>query len=146
MRNGLIIMFALAACASGQRAAKAEAPLSPPPSPSAPAAQEGRFSMTPTQGGFLRLDKDTGAVSFCTVEGGLSLCRVSADERSALENEIARLRRENAELKSGRAGGATNPPSTLPKEEEFERALSFTERFIRRMMRVFKDEANGDKS
>ena len=56
--------------------------------------------MTPTQGGFLRLDKETGAVSFCTVDAGLSVCRVSADERAALENEIARLRRDNAELKT----------------------------------------------
>ncbi len=121
------------------------APL-PTPSAPAPSAQDGRFSMTPTQGGFLRLDKETGAVSFCTVEAGLSLCRISADERAAFESEIARLRRDNAELKSSRGGGAPGASSTLPKEEDMERVLSFTERFMRRMMRIFKDEANGDKS
>jgi len=56
--------------------------------------------------GFLRLDKETGAVSFCTVDAGLSVCRVSADERAALENEIARLRRDNAELKTARSPNA----------------------------------------
>lgn len=101
--------------------------------------------MTPAQGGFLRLDKQTGAVSYCTVENGLSACRVGADERVALDEEIARLRRENAELKAAR-GPAPLPNSSLPRDEEFERALSFAERFMRRIMRVLKDEAPGDKS
>jgi len=101
--------------------------------------------MTPTQGGFLRLDKETGAVSFCTVDAGLSVCRVSADERAALENEIARLRRDNAELKTARGPNAPGASSGLPKDEDMERALSFTERFMRRIMRIFKEEANGEK-
>ncbi len=102
--------------------------------------------MTPTQGGFLRLDKETGAVSFCTVEAGLSLCRISADERAALENEIARLRQENTELKAARGPNQPSASSGLPTEADMERALSFTERFMRRMMRIFKDETNGEKS
>lgn len=101
--------------------------------------------MSPTQGGFLRLDRETGAVSFCAVENGLSLCRVGADERAALEDEIAKLRRENAELKAAAAQGRSGF-SPLPKEEDFERAMSFTERFLRRMMRLFKEESNGEKS
>ena len=127
--------------------ALAQAPATNPPAPDAPApsVQDGRFSMTPTQGGFLRLDKETGAVSFCTVESGLSLCRVSADERKALEDEIARLRRENAELKTARGPNA-GASSGLPKDEDMERALSFTERFMRRIMRIFKEETNGEKS
>jgi hypothetical protein len=106
-----------------------------PPAP----AEAGRFSMSPTEGGFLRLDRETGAVSFCSVSQGLSQCRVSADERSALEVEIERLRRENAELKT-RLGEAPRPPAAGPSEEEFERALSFTERFMRRMLRLFREE------
>ncbi len=123
--------------------ALAQAPSTNPPAPS---VQEGRFSMTPTQGGFLRLDKETGAVSFCTVEAGLSLCRVSADERAALEKEIERLRRENTELKAARGPNVPGASSGLPKEEDMERVLSFTERFMRRIMRIFKEEANGEKS
>jgi hypothetical protein len=107
-----------------------------------------RYSMTPGDGGFLRLDKQTGAVSFCTVKDGLSLCRASADERAALEAEVSRLARENAELKSrlAQAPGVTPPGTALPNEEEFERGLSFTERFLRRMMRVFREEAPCDRS
>ena len=144
MRIPWAMLAAMAWCGP----ALSQAPSTTPPAPSvpAPSVQEGRFSMTPTQGGFLRLDKETGAVSFCTVEAGLSLCRVSADERAALENEIERLRRDNAELKAARGPTAPGASSGLPKDEDMERVLSFTERFMRRIMRIFKEEAPGEKS
>jgi hypothetical protein len=107
-----------------------------------------RYSMTPGDGGFLRLDKQTGAVSLCTVKDGVSVCRASADERAALEAEISRLTRENGELKARLAEAPTGrqPGSSLPSEDEFERSLSFTERFLRRMMRAFREEAPCDRS
>ena len=119
-------------------------PLAPLPAlaeaPPAIVAPEGeRFTLQPTEGGFLRMNRDTGAVSFCSVKDGVSVCRLGADERNALEGEIERLRAENARLKS--AGVAPGRPSTLPSEQEFEKALSFTERFLRRIMRLFKEEA-----
>lgn len=102
-------------------------------------APEGdRFTLQPTEGGFLRLNKETGAVSFCTAKEGVASCRLGADERAALEAEIERLRAENARLKVARPAP---PPSALPSEQEFERAMSFTERFLRRIMRLFKEEA-----
>jgi hypothetical protein len=95
-----------------------------------------RFSFQPGEGGgYLRLDRTTGAVSFCSAKEAFAVCRLGADERATLEAEIARLREENARLKASQA------PSALPGEEEFERALSFTERFLRRIMRLFKEEA-----
>lgn len=105
------------------------------------AAQEAgdRYAMTPTDGGFLRLDKETGAVSFCAVENGLASCRIGADERAALEAEIARLRRENAELNAAAKGAAP------PGDDQFERALTLTERFLRRFLRLFKDESSDEK-
>ena len=138
------MLAALICC--GPAFAQAPSTSAPAPNATAPSAQDGRFSMTPTQGGFLRLDTETGAVSFCAVDAGLSVCRVSADERAALESEIARLRHDNAELKAARGPNAPAAPSGLPKDEDLERALSFTERFMRRIMRIFKEEANGDKS
>lgn len=111
-------------------AARAEAPTPEEP---------GRFAMTPAQGGFLRLDKQTGAVAHCVVEDGLSVCRAAADERAALEEEIARLSRENAELRA-KLGGAEAAPKQWPGEQELERALSFTEKFFRRMMKLFREE------
>lgn len=112
--------------------------------PPAPSGEPGRYTMTPAEGGFLRLDTLTGSVSFCSVKEASSSCRASADEKAALEAEVARLTRENAELK-GRLSGAPTAQqkgaSGLPSEEEFERTLSFTERFLRRMMKVLREEA-----
>ncbi|MBG0809549.1 hypothetical protein IY145_09175 [Methylosinus sp. H3A] len=136
MRVISLVFFAILLAAAG---ARAEAPAAEPPP-----SEAGRFAMSPAEGGLLRLDKQTGAVSFCTVEGGLSVCRVAAEERAALQGEIERLARENAELRAklpGGAGAEAVPRKGLPGEEEFERALSFTERFLRRMMKLFREEA-----
>jgi len=141
MRGAGRTLFLLAATALAAPPALAQAT-----TPQPAEAPVERFSMTPAQGGFLRLDKQTGVVSFCTVEAGQSVCRAGPDERAALEKEVAELKRENAELKAGREL-SQNPgvASPLPKEEEFERALSFAERFIRRMVRVLKEESAGDR-
>jgi hypothetical protein len=100
-------------------------------------APEGdRFTLQPLEGGFLRMNRETGAVSFCTAKEGLAVCRLGADERATLEAEIERLRAENARLRAETAKG----PATVPGEQDFERALSFTERFLRRIIRLFKEE------
>ncbi|WP_363350079.1 hypothetical protein [Methylocystis echinoides] len=101
-------------------------------------APEGdRFTLQPLNGGYLRLNRDTGAVSYCSAKEGVAVCRLGADERATLQAEIERLRAENARLQAQIAKG----PPTLPGEQEFERALSFTERFLRRIIRLFKEEA-----
>jgi hypothetical protein len=142
MRAVLLLSLAAALAAP---AALAQATAPPQPTePPAPTIE--RFSMTPAEGGFLRLDKQTGAVSFCSVEAGASACRAGADERAALEKEITELRRENAELKASRdAARSQSGASALPREEEFERTLSLVERFFRRMVRILKEESAGDR-
>ncbi|GLI91471.1 hypothetical protein [Methylocystis echinoides] len=119
--------------------ALASAPALAEETPSIISPEGEHFTLTPVEGGFMRLDKRSGAVSFCTAKEGVSVCRLGADERAALEAEIERLRAENARLKTAAA-----PPSTLPREEDFERALSFTERFLRRIMRLFREESSND--
>jgi hypothetical protein len=108
-----------------------------------PATAPDRFSFQPAEGGgWMRLDRTTGAVSYCSAKDELAVCRLGADERAALESEIARLRAENARLKTAQA--PTQAPTILPSEGEFERALGFTERFLRRIMRLFKEESQDD--
>lgn len=66
----------------------------------APAADEnGRYTLSATDNGYLRLDTRTGAVSICTGKGGWT-CRVVPDERAALDQEIGRLQSEIDKLKT----------------------------------------------
>ena len=98
----------------------------------------GRYAMSPVAGGVLRLDTRTGQVSLCSVVAGEIQCRAGADERAALEAEINRLASENARLKSGAPSSA---PSVGETEEDrsFGRALDRAERFVKRMLQLFRD-------
>lgn len=116
--------------------------------PSLVAAESERFAITPIDGGYLRLDRETGALAYCTVKDGVAACRLAAEERAALEAEIDRLRKENERLKTRAEAPPASPPGVRrsPGDEEFERALTFTERFLRRIMRIFREEApTGDR-
>ncbi|HRY03252.1 MAG TPA: hypothetical protein P5256_09000 [Beijerinckiaceae bacterium] len=97
--------------------------------------ENGRYSMTPTDGGFLRLDTRTGAVSLCKVVSGSAVCRAATEERAALQGEIDRLTKQNEALKQQKSGD-----SSLPSKQDFDRALDYAERFMRRMMRIMRDE------
>lgn len=110
----------------------------------------GRFTMQPIEGGFLRLDTQTGAVSTCRAgTGNLVLCQPAQEEQQSLANEIARLRAENVELKAEVkrlqeiAGAQPGPPEAgppaekfqLPSEEDVDSALDYLER----MFKKFRD-------
>lgn len=117
----------------------------------AEATQNGRYAMTPAPNGFLRLDTRTGAVSLCTLREGNVTCASSADERGALEAEIARLAKENAGLRERLAevtqrGPAARMRDALPNEEEMNKALGLAETFMRRMMRIMREDGpKGDR-
>ncbi|MDH7797346.1 MULTISPECIES: hypothetical protein [unclassified Beijerinckia] len=113
-------------------------------------AQNGRYTMTPAPDGFLRLDTRTGDVSRCTLSGDGVQCRAGADERGALNQEIDRLSRDNADLRRKLADATDQAPSArlrnaLPNEAEVNGALDVMEKFMRRMMRVFREEPSGDR-
>ena len=80
----------------------------------------------------------------CAVSGKRVTCRSSADERAALEAEIARLARRNAELerKLRTASKSTRQrlKELLPSDKEMDKALTFAEQFMRRMMRMMREE------
>ncbi len=143
---GLVALLgaALPAVASGRPAAE---------------AISGRYTMQPTDGGFLRLDTSSGAVSFCRTRSGSFVCEAVADDRLALEDELKRLRQENDELKSTVkkleeiAGLPTDKdlekrgtlPDTgkggfkLPTEEEVDKAMSYVERMLKKFKDKLKD-------
>ncbi len=59
----------------------------------------GRYTFNKVAQGFLRLDTQTGEVSVCSQRTVGWACQAVPEDRAVLENEIARLRRENAALK-----------------------------------------------
>ena len=61
--------------------------------------EQGRFTFHKVDEGFLRLDTRSGQVSLCNHKSLGWACETIPDERSALENEIARLQNGNAALK-----------------------------------------------
>ncbi|MFO1136225.1 MAG: hypothetical protein U1E30_13695 [Rhodoblastus sp.] len=106
-------------------------------SSSGDATENGRYSMTPVEGGFLRLDTRNGMVSLCKVENGSAFCRAATEERAALESEIDRLVKQNEALKK------QPEASRLPSRQDFDRALDYAEQFMRRMMRIMREDDPG---
>ena len=86
----------------------------------APDTENGRYTLSTTGDGVLRLDTRTGAVSTCNNSGAGWACYAVPDERAALDAEIGRLQADNERLKSELA--AREPAVTgkvdeaLPKE------------------------------
>lgn len=108
--------------------------------------ENGRYSMSPVEGGFLRLDTRTGEVSMCRPAGDDVRCRAAPDDVAALQSEIDRLAKENAELKARVAGVSPTPPPNSRTREEMDRAFDYAERFMRRMMRVLRDDPPPDRT
>ena len=105
----------------------------------------GRYTMTPTEGGFVRLDTDTGAVSVCRGKEGRFTCEPAEDNRLKLQRDIDRLSRENEDLRAEvrrlqaevpGGGKRAEGPGGLPSEEEVDKALNYFER----MFRKFRDK------
>jgi hypothetical protein len=122
----------------------------------------GRFTMSPVDGGFLRLDKQTGAVAMCAKAGSEWACKAVDDQTgsahsskpSHLEAENRDLRervRELEELLETRPLGppplhdgplADGPPggiSQLPTDEEVDQALDYMSRVYKKIREHIKD-------
>ena len=87
-----------------------------------PEAENGRYALSPTGDGVLRLDTRTGAVSTCSNSGAGWACYAVPDERAAMDTEIGRLQAdivrlqiENERLK---ADLASREPTVPGKIEE----------------------------
>jgi hypothetical protein len=114
--------------------------------------EQGRFSFHKVDDGFLRLDTRSGQVSLCNHKSLGWACETIPDERSALENEIARLQNGNAALKKELLARGLALPETvkpepplaksdkgdlelkLPSQADIDRVMTFMERVWRRMV------------
>ena len=96
-----------------------------------------RFQMEKTESGFVRLDRETGAISVCREEAGELICRMAADERAAYEKELDLLAGRVTALEERLDAAPT--AKALPDEAEIEQSLSIMERFIRRFMEIIEE-------
>jgi len=150
MRRMSLTVLALAALAS---AAQAQAQ---------PDSENGRYTFSQVPDGALRLDTRTGQVSLCARKDAGWACNTVPDERTALENEIARLQRENGALKKDMLarglplpGGVASVPADqqrelnlkvpLPSDAEIDRVMSAFEKMWRRLIEMVQKTPNSDK-
>lgn len=114
------------------------------------AAEAQRYQMEKTDKGYVRMDTQTGEMSICEERDNQLVCKLAADERSALQDEIGRLQGEVKAIED-RVVKLENSltqrlESTLPSEEEFEKTMGYMERFFRSFMGMVKDFEKEEKA
>ena len=89
---------------------------------SAPDTENGRYALSPTGDGVLRLDTRTGAISTCNNSGAGWACYAVPDERAAMDTEIGRLQADIVRLQADnerfKAQLAEREPTVPGKIEE----------------------------
>ena len=96
-----------------------------------PDSENGRFTLSPVEGGVMRLDTRTGKISICRQRGEAWACEAAADDRAAYEQEIARLQDKVTKLERGiRTDDKTE--MKLPSDAEVDKAMTFFENILRR--------------
>ena len=133
---------------------------------------KGRYTMLPTEGGFVRLDTETGVTSICARRGDDWACEAMPDGQQALRDQIAKLEAENKRLQDemrlmeetigiaprpgepGAAGpmspdaGPPAPKPTIPTEKDVDRMFDYIEGMVRkfkeRIERMEKDPGGPD--
>ena len=129
-----------------------------------PDTENGRYALSSTPDGVLRLDTRTGAVSTCGNSGAGWACYAVPDERAALDAEISRLQADNEKLRrelasrepvvTGKieesmpksdslkksepkiAEGERKIEIPLPSDRDMDRMMSFLERAWRRLIEM----------
>ena len=100
--------------------------------------QPGRYTMKDIEDGILRLDTQTGDVSYCHKKSESWVCEMAADDRSALHDEITSLHEKNEQLENRIAKLQKKPGSgeknqlNIPSDEDMDQIMGFMERLMRR--------------
>lgn len=90
-----------------------------------------RYTLEKSASGFVRLDRQTGAVTLCTEADGTLTCRMAADERAAYDADLARLEKRVEALEKRVAEGTAAKSGELPSDAEIDRSIGIMERFMR---------------
>jgi hypothetical protein len=125
----------------------------------APPLGQPRYSFHKVTDGFLRLDTQTGEVALCGMQPVGWACLAAPEDRAALEDEIARLRRENAALKQDLlsrglplpSGTMAEPPAKddgnhltirLPDSADISRMVALADDVWHRLVKAITDVPN----
>ena len=129
-----------------------------------PAPDDSRYTFHRIGDGFVRLDSRTGQLAQCGWAATGWSCKMVPDERAALESEIGRLQRDNAELKKSLLSHGLELPSgivaeapvappvppanvpdpsakepKMPSDAELDRAFAFMKNVWRRLVDMMVD-------
>lgn len=131
------------------------------------AEESGRYRMSPTEGGFVRLDTVTGAMALCAKRDQGWSCTAMADDQASQRQRIETLEAENKALReeikrleevlgvgeskpgSG-AAPAPAPPSgafKLPSEEDIDKGFDYLDRMLKKFrdrMKKLEEGGAGD--
>ena len=113
----------------------------------AQAQESDRYSLEKSGDGFVRLDRRTGEVSTCQDRTGQLVCRIAADERGAMQDELDRLGAELDALAERVGMLEDTGRSPLPTGEEMDRTMDTVQQFFRGFMGIvkeFRDEFKED--
>ncbi len=111
----------------------------------APAQETTTYTLEKTDDGYVRMNNKTGEMSICQEKAGQLICKLAAEERTAYEEDIADLKTRVTKLEETVASMGKIPPvvrDALPSDEEFEKGLSYMEKFMRRFMGIAKEFDN----
>lgn len=126
---------------------------------SAQQTEAGRFSMSPTEGGVIRLDRDTGAMSFCSGKEGEWSCKPMPETESELKKKVDQLEEDKRALEaerrlreglfgslSPRSGQPGDPPPAdeklapappadlpIPNEKDVDKVFDYVEGMVRKL-------------
>jgi hypothetical protein len=124
------------------------------------AGAPGRYAIQPSDDGFVRLDTESGAVSHCRRTDNIWRCQPIADDKAILSDkidtlteqvesltaELGRLKTEIDNLSETRAAKPTATPTlSQDDEKEFDRAMGFAERLMKRFFDMVRDLQAGEK-
>lgn len=115
-------------------------------SPLAAEAGPGRYQLERAGDGFLRLDRDTGAITFCQGQGGVWSCTAvrggeaaavganasTEDQDAAMEHRLQAIEKRLAELEA-------QSKIVLPSDEDVDRALDIFGKFMNRFADFARD-------
>lgn len=112
---------------------------------SVPAASEapGRYTMSPTDNGFVRLDTKTGQMALCTRQDKDWACTDMPEDPDESRQRIEALEKENQELKEDvkrleeafvQTPGAAPAPKvfSIPDEKDVDKAFDYLETMIKK--------------